>query len=297
MKEDIGIIEKNDTWKLVDKPKTEMNKFMSTNRKAFKLEELKIKSENEATLYVKKAKGGDVLVVSLYVDDILVTGSNKAMVNQFKQEMETKFEMSELGEMNYFLGMEIHQATDGIFISQRKYAWDVLKKFKMEKSTRPDLMFTASFLSRFMHSPIQIHLRIAKRTLRYIKGTVDYGIWFKREEQGQLMGYSDSDWAESVDMKSTSGYAFTVGSGMFSWNSRKQDVVAQSSAEAEYIAAAGASNQALWLRKILRDLEKNQIEATVIKVDNKSSISMAKNPLQHGRSKHINVKFHTIGQV
>ena len=99
------------------------------------------------------------------------------------------------------------------------------------------------------------------------------------------MGYSDRDWAGSVDdMKSTSGYAFTLGSGMFSWNSKKQEVVAQSSAEAEYIAAAGATNQALWLRKILSDLEQNDIEATVIKVDNKSAISMAKNPVQHGRS-------------
>ena len=84
---------------------------------------------------------------------------------------------------------------------------------------------------------------------------------------------------------------------MFSWNSKKQEVVAQSSAEAEYIAAAGATNQALWLRKILRDLEQNDIEATVIKVDNKSAISMAKNPVQHGRSKHINVKFHAIRQA
>ena len=112
------------------------------------------------------------------------------------------------------------------------------------------------------------------------------------------MGYSDSDWAGSVDdMKNTSGYAFTLGSGMFSWNSKKQEVVAQSSAEAEYIAAAGATNQALWLRKILCDLEQNDIEATVIKVDNKSAISMAKNPVQHGRSKHINVKFHAIRQA
>lgn len=137
------------------------------------------------------------------------------MANQFKQEMQTKFEMSNLGEMNYFLGMEIHQATDGIFISQRKYAWDILKRFKMERckpvstplvhnekilkfergdradpaiyrsligsllywtATRPNLMFAASFLSRFMHGPSQVHLGVTKRTLRYIKGTSDYGI-------------------------------------------------------------------------------------------------------------------------
>ncbi|KAH0662190.1 hypothetical protein KY284_027121 [Solanum tuberosum] len=144
------------------------------------------------------------------------------------------------------------------------------------KDAESRLRFLSSqLLSKFMQAPSQVHLGVAKRTLRYIKRTADYGIWFKREEQGQLMGYSDSDWA----------------------NSKKQDVVAQSSAEAEYIAAAGATNQALWLRKILCDLEQNDIEATIIKVDNKSSISMAKNPVQHGRSKHINVKFHAIRQA
>ncbi|XP_049400004.1 secreted RxLR effector protein 161-like [Solanum stenotomum] len=233
--------------------------------------------------------------------------------------------------------MEIYQATAVIFISQRKYARDILKRFKMKRcksvptplvhnekiskfeggdkadqtvyrsligsllyltATRPDLRFAASLLSRFMQAPSQVHLGVAKGTLRYIKGTADYGIWFKREEKRQLMGYSDSDWARSVDdMKNTSGYAFTLGSGMVSWNSKKQEVVAQSSAEAEYIAAVGATNQALWLRKILRDLEQNDIEATIIKVDNKSAISMAKNPVQHGRSKHINVKFHAIRQA
>ncbi|XP_016540920.1 uncharacterized mitochondrial protein AtMg00810-like [Capsicum annuum] len=207
-----------------------------------------------------------MLVVSLYVDDLLVTESNEIIVNQFKQEMETKFEMLDLGQINYFLGMEIHQATDGIFISQRKYTWDILKKFKMERckpvstllvhnkniskseggdrddpilyrsligsllyltAKRPNFMFVESILKRFMHSPIQVHLRIAKQTLRYIKGTVDYAIWFKAEEQRQLMGYSDSDWAGNVDdIKNTSRYAFTLGLGMFSWNLKKQEVVA-----------------------------------------------------------------------
>ncbi|XP_059295489.1 peroxidase 21-like [Lycium ferocissimum] len=149
-----------------------------------------------------------------------------------------------------------------------------------------------------MHAPSLVHLGVAKQLLRYIKGTANYGIWFKKKEQGQLMGYSDSDWAGSVDyMKRTSGYAFTLGSGLFSWNSKKQEVVAQSSAEAEYIVIASATNQALWLRKILYDSEQNGIEATVIKVDNKSAISMDKNPVLHGRNKHINVKFHTIRQA
>ena len=139
---------------------------------------------------------------------------------------------------------------------------------------------------------------VAKRALRYVKGSADYGIWYSSTENGMLQGYSDSDWAGSIDdMKSTSGYVFSLGSGVFSWNSKKQDVVAQSSAEAEYVAAAGAANQAIWLRKIMADLEMDVKEATVIKVDNKSAISMAQNPILHGKSKHIKVKFHTLRQA
>ena len=117
-------------------------------------------------------------------------------------------------------------------------------------------------------------------------------------EKGLLQGFSDSDWAGSLeDSKSTSGYAFNLGSGVFSWSSRKQEVVAQSSAEAEYIAAAGAANQAIWLRNLMEDLGMKQTDATVIWVDNKFAISIAKNPVFHGRTNHIKVKFHAPREV
>nr|KYP72830.1 Copia protein [Cajanus cajan] len=209
--------------------------------------------------------------------------------------------MTDLGMMRYFLGMEVHQFDDGIFLSQKKYANDLLKKFKLENcnpvstplavneklskadgdakadvtqyrslvgsllyltATRPDLMFCSSLLSRFMHSPSLTHFGVGKRVLRYLKG-----------------------------------YVFSLGSGVFSWNSKKQDVVAQSSAEAEYVAAAAASNQAIWVRKVLTDLSHVQMEPTVLWCDNKSAISIAKNPIQHGRTKHINVKFHAIREA
>ena len=133
--------------------------------------------------------------------------------------------------------------------------------------------------------------------MRYLKGTIDYGRWYG-SGNGKLEGFVDSDWAGSVDdSKSTTGYVFSLGSGVFSWNSKKQEVVAQSSAEAEYIAAATASNQAIWIRKVLTDLGCAQDESTVLWCDNKSAISMAKNPVQHGRTKHINVKFYAIREA
>ncbi|KAF2321527.1 hypothetical protein GH714_000311 [Hevea brasiliensis] len=222
-----------------------------------------------------------------------------AQIKKYEEDKAKKHKaLTYLGLMKYFLGMEIYQCSTGIFISQRRYALDVLKKFKMDQSksvatplvqnvklirndgekkcvasvyrslvgsllylttTRPYLMFSASLLSRFMNTPSQSHLGAAKRVLRYLKGTTDYGIWFKKKEEAKLEGYSDSDWAGCVDdSKSTSGYVFSFGSGVFCWNSRKQEVVAQSTAEAEYISAAATTNQAIWLRKILKDLGQEQ---------------------------------------
>lgn len=295
------------------------------------------RSENEHTLYVKSDENSDILILSMYVDDLLITGNSKKQIDLFADKLKEEFEMTNLGEMKYFLGIEVEQTENGIFISQKKYASDILKRFKMQQckpvdtpvalntklskedgdqpinekeyrslvgsllyltATRPDLMFAASLLSRFMSKPSQTHFGVAKRVLRYIKGTINHGIYFAGGVGSNLIGYSDSDWAGSVDdMKSTSGYLFTLGSGAFCWNSKKQEVVAQSTAEAEYIAASSAVNHAVWLRKILNDLAKSQDDPTTIMVDNQSAIAVAKNAVDHGRTKHIKVKFHAIRQA
>jgi len=120
---------------------------------------------------------------------------------------------------------------------------------------RHDILFVVSVLSRFMHCPSEVHLQAAKRVVRYIKGTITYGVKFQKSQPVKLCGYSDSDWGGfEDDAKSTSGYCFSLGSGIFSWSCKKQDIVAQSTAEAEFVAAAAAVNQALWLKKILADL-------------------------------------------
>ncbi|KAK4405981.1 Retrovirus-related Pol polyprotein from transposon RE2 [Sesamum angolense] len=151
---------------------------------------------------------------------------------------------------------------------------------------------------KVMQSPSQVHYAAAKRILRYLRGTKDFGIWYKSTNDAKLVGYTDSDWAGSVDdMKSTSGYTFSLGSGIFSWASKKQATVAQSSAEAEYIAAAATSNQAIWLRRILEDIGEKQEEPTTIYCDNKSAIAITKNPVQHSRTKHIDIKYHSLREA
>lgn len=148
-------------------------------------------------------------------------------------------------------------------------------------ATRPDIVFAASLLSRFTHSPSQIHFCDTKRVVTYIRGITDYNFYFLKTESGELQGYADSDWAGSVDdAKGTSDYAFSFVSIVFSWNSSMQDVVAQSSTKAEYISAAAAANQAICLRKILLDVGQIQDGAIVIWVDNKSAICIANNPIQ-----------------
>ncbi|KAG8485839.1 hypothetical protein CXB51_019238 [Gossypium anomalum] len=295
------------------------------------------RSLSEPTLYVKKKNGKTQLIVSVYVDDLLVTGGDQAILADFKIKMHQMFEMSDLGEMTYFLGMEVTQSQAGFFLSQRTFAIKILEKFSMQNckatstpvavgekltsqgnsekvcettyrslvgcllyltATRPDIMFAVSLLSRFMHCCNEDHFRAAKRVLRYIKGTLSYGMQFCKAKRLRLVGYTDSDWAGSKDdMKSTSGYVFTLGSAIFCWSSKKQNVVAQSTAEAEYVAAAGAVNQAIWLRKILTDLNLYQEGATEIYCDNQSAVAIAKNPVFHGRTKHFSIKLHVVREM
>ena len=291
-------------------------------------------SKNEPTLYLKKQGTTDFLLVCLYVDDMIYMGSSESIVAELKASMMKSFEMSDLGLLHYFLGIEVNQSSDGIFISQRKYANDLLKRLNMLKSkyaptpmnvnesltendgsgmanasyfrslvgglnylshTRPDIVFPVSKVLRFMHNPSMNHLGAAKRILHYITGTTDYGLWYSKVTKFVLIGFVNSDWAGSLDdRKSTSSYIFTLGSVVISWSSKKQDVVALSSSEAEYIAATTSACQAVWLRRLLADLCQVQEGTTPIYCDNKATIAMTKNPAFHSRTKHIDIRYHFI---
>jgi hypothetical protein len=131
--------------------------------------------------------------------------------------------------------------------------------------------------------------------LRYLKGTVDYGLRYDVDCEIRLHGYTDSDWVGSVaDRKSTSGCCFSLGSGMISWFSRKQSSVALSTAEAEYIAACSASSEAVWLRKLLAGVFDLELEVTCIWCDNQSCVKLSENPVFHDKSKHIEIRYHYI---
>lgn len=168
--------------------------------------------------------------------------------------------------------------------------------------SRPEISFGVRLVNRYMKSPRQSHLVAAKRILRYLKGTLNHGVLFpthlpNQKEDGilHLVAYSDSDWCgDQVDRRSTMGYVFFLGEAPFSWSSKKQDVVALSTCEAEYIAACSAACQGLWIQTLIQDLELKTEGAIKIMVDNKSAINLAKNPVSHGRSKHIETKYHFL---
>ena len=161
--------------------------------------------------------------------------------------------------------------------------------------TRPDIVFAVGLVSRYMEEPRQEHFKAAKRILRYVRGSIDQGLFYTQCADSRLVGYTDSDYGGDLDKrKSTSGYMFNIGSATFSWSSKKQSVVALSSCEAEYIAASTCACQAIWLRSLMKELQHQQEAPTEILIDNKSAIALAKNPVAHGRSKHIETRYHFI---
>ncbi len=288
-----------------------------------------------------KSVGQHFVIIALYVDDLLIASTSEHLLREEKKALATRFEMSDMGEAHYILGMQItrHRKNRKLFLSQRKYLENVLVKFGMQDSnpvctpqetglvlepnmgepvdiqkyqsaigslnyavqaTRPDLAAALSAVNIYMQNPGKTHWAAVKRILRYIKGTLDFGIMFDASSQGNevvLHGYADADWAGSSNRRSTSGSVFFVGGGPISWGSKRQAVVALSTTEAEYIAASGAGQEIVWLRELLAGMNFVQSEPTCLRQDNMGAICLSKNPSFHGRSKHIDVKVHYIREL
>jgi hypothetical protein len=293
------------------------------------------RSQNESTLYTKIDQHDKILIVCLYVDDMIYTG-NLELTN-FKHVMQSEFEMTDLGIMKYFLGIEVDQSTKGIFVCHQKNAADIIKRFCMEEcnpvetpipigtklskkdegpivdptlykilvgsllyftATRPDIMYAASLVSRYMESPKDSHWKMVKWILRYVAGTLNFGLWNTQSDNNHLSGYIDDDFVGSLDdRKSTSGHVFHLGTNLISWASKKQPIVSISSTETEYVAATSACCQAVWLRRILKYMSHTKNDPTPIFCDNTSTISLSKNHVFHKKRKHIDTPFHFIHEL
>nr|GEU80601.1 ribonuclease H-like domain, reverse transcriptase, RNA-dependent DNA polymerase [Tanacetum cinerariifolium] len=252
----------------------------------------------EQAIYTRIRKDS-MLLVGFYVDDLIVTRSSKEDLQKFKSQMEERFEMSDLGLLAYYLGIEVTQTEGGISIKQTRYANKILKEARMvdcnetkipmdpetklikERElvdatkyrsligclryllhTRPDLSYSVRLLSRFMQKPREQHMKAIRQVLRYIKGTLNFSInYYKKAIVTAVM---------------------------------KQPTVALSSCESEFMAATAAVCQALWLQRLLNALISWKKEKVTIRVDNKSAIALMKNLVFHGRSKHIDIRYHFI---
>ncbi|GJQ92240.1 retrovirus-related pol polyprotein from transposon TNT 1-94 [Tanacetum coccineum] len=255
------------------------------------------------------------------------------MCDDFAKIMHDEFEMSMMGELNFFLGLQIKQMEDGIFFNQSKYIKETLKKFGLKDSkpmktpmssdtklmkdeecefvdstkyqgmicsllylteSRLDIMFSVCLCARFQEDPKTSHLEVVKRIFRYIKGTTHLKLWYPKGTGIETVVYDDSDHAgDYVDQKNTSGIYTFVGCCLTSWFSKKQTALAISTTEAEYVSARKACQQALRMKQALIDYD-IRLDDVPIMCDNKGAIELSKNPVQHSRMKHIKIRHHFL---
>lgn len=306
------------------------------------------KSDHDSCVFLKRRRGVTVAYLLLYVDDMLIASRSKTEIKSIKKDLNSCFEMKDLGEAKRILGMDIirDRSTKKLWLTQRDYILKMLKKFNMQESkilatplavhlkfsdadkpkpmkeraemkdvpysslvgslmytmvcTRPDMAHAISVMSRYMVDPGKSHWEGLKKILRYLKGTADYGILFKRcedEMEASLVGYTDSDYAANLDnRRSQSGYVFNLYGAAVSWKSQLQHMVALSTTEAEYMAATEAVKEAVWLKGMISDLNIVQ-DVVVVRCDSQSALYLMKHQTFHERSKHIDVRLHFIREI
>ncbi|GJZ47738.1 retrovirus-related pol polyprotein from transposon TNT 1-94 [Tanacetum coccineum] len=264
----------------------------------------------DPTLFTRKT-GKHILLVQIYVDDIIFSSTDPKAHDIFSIKMSSKFQMSMMGQMSFFLGLQVSQNPGGIFINQSKFALEILKKFGMDScdpvdtpmvdrlkldedplgipvdqtrfcsmvgslmyltASRPDLVFAVCMCARYQASPTKKHLEALKRVFRYLRGTINWGLWYPKDTAMALTAYADADHAGCQDTRrSTPGSAQFLGDKLVSWSSKKQKSTAISTTEAKYIDMSGCCAQILCI-----------------------AIALCCNNVQHSRSKHIDIRHHFI---
>ncbi|GJY33691.1 retrovirus-related pol polyprotein from transposon TNT 1-94 [Tanacetum coccineum] len=282
----------------------------------------------EGTMWVKASTNGMV-----YVDDIIFGSTHPRYTQLFSDLMKSRFEMSMMGEMTFFLGLQVNQSPCGIFINQSNYVLEILKKYGMETcdpvgtpmeikdkldldkngtlvdatkyrsmigalmyltSSRPDIVHATCLCARYQAKPTEKHLKEVKRIFRYLRGTVNMGLWYTKDSGFELTGFSDADYAGCKDtFKSTFGGTQFLSEKLVSLSSKTQDCTALSTGEAEYVSLSACCAQVIWMRAQLTDygFHFNKIP---IYCDSKSAAAISCNPVQHSRTKHIAVRYHFI---
>ena len=279
-------------------------------------------------------QGSDVIYLLLYVDDMILTGNNNVLLDRLLVQLNQVFRMKDMGEVHYFLGIQVHHYADGLFLNQSKYATDLLitagmqdcapmptpLPLKLDKVpgqdelfsdpsyfrsiagklqyltlTRPDLQFSVNYICQRMHSPSQSDFTLLKRILRYVKGSLEMGISIKENSDSTLVCYSDSDWAGCRETRrSTGGFCTLLGSNVISWSAKRHETVSKSSTEAEYRTMSLATSEVVWLQNLLKAMGLQQQRTPLLLCDNLSAVCLTANPMFHKRTKHFDVDYHYV---
>ncbi|GJW73239.1 retrovirus-related pol polyprotein from transposon TNT 1-94 [Tanacetum coccineum] len=292
-------------------------------------------SRADTSLFVF-TKDSCIMYLLVYVDDLILTGNNESLLTSFTTRLNQEFAIKDLGDLSYFLGLEVSYTNDGLFLSQAKYATDVLTRAALLDSkpvstplaanevfvtggslfanptlyrslvgalqyltiTRPDLSYAVNQASQFLHAPTDAHFQSVKRILRYVKGTITYGLIFRRPHSNSILGYSDADWARCIETRrSTYGYSIFLGGNLVSWSAKKQPTVSRSSCESEYRAMANTAAEIIWITHLLRELHALPPDRPTLLCDNKSALFMSQNPVSHKRAKHIDLDYHFVREL
>jgi hypothetical protein len=278
-------------------------------------------------------RGHDIAYLLLYVDDIVLTGSSPRLLQHVVDSLCAEFAVKDMGELHFFLGIDVKHTANGFFLSQERYAEDILERAGMS-SCKPvptpvdskgkvptdgakiddaatyrslagalmyltvtclDLAFAVQQACLHMPDLRAPHMSMLKHILRYVRGTTSHGLHLRASAELDVTAYSDADWAGCPGTRrSTSGFCVFLGASLVSWSSKRQPTVSRSSTEAEYQAVAKAASECIWLRQLLGELHCHIAKATVAYCDNVSAAYMCSNPVHHKRTKHIELDIHFV---
>ena len=292
-----------------------------------------INSVADTSLFILR-RGSSLVYMFIYVDDILITGNDPALLQRILDSLATRFSVKETEDLNYFLGIEAIRTSTGLHLTQRRYILDLLSRFNLTNAhpvstlmapdpkltiktgtpltdpkenrsavgslqylafTRPDISYAVNKLSQYMHAPTSEHWQAVKRVMRYLAGTASHGLFFSRDNPSSLHAYSDADWAgDTDDFVSTNAYIVYLGKHPISWSSKKQSGVARSSTEAEYRSVANTSAELRWICSLLVELGIKIKGPPVIYCDNVGATYLCANPVFHSRMKLLALDYHFI---
>ncbi|GJV71157.1 ribonuclease H-like domain-containing protein [Tanacetum coccineum] len=228
------------------------------------------------------------------------TASSTALLQRIIASLHIEFDMTDLGALNYFLGISVRRDSKVMFLSQKKYALELLDRahmggFQYLTFTRPDISYAVQQVCLHMYDPREPHFAALKRVLCYVCGTLDFGFQLYTSSIGSLIAYSDVDWANYPTTRcSTSCYCVFLGDNLLLWSSKRQHTLSRSSAKAEYRGVANVVAETAWLHNLLLELHMPLLSATLVYCDNVSAICLTTNLVQHQRTKHIEIDIYFI---